>query len=106
MVTALRAYVAAVFGPTSEQYQAFGFEPPKPRAKSPIAKVIGAAKLRATRKARNTMGSKQRLGVKGTLPAQITLASGITPTVPSAAPAQPAVETVTVTASNGVASTR
>src|ERR1700683_5083892 len=61
LLAALRHYVAAVFGPTSDQYLAFGFPPPKARSKSPVAKVIGAAKLRATREARNTMGSKQRL---------------------------------------------
>jgi hypothetical protein len=109
LLAALRHYVAAVFGPTSDEYLAFGFPPPKARTKSPVAKVIGAEKLRATRKARNTMGSKQRLQVIGTVPSAITLAVGITPSAAAApAPAQPVApasgaapaqptETVTVT---------
>jgi hypothetical protein len=99
LLAALRHYVAATFGATSDEYLAFGFEPPKARVKSPTAKVIGAVKMRATRKARNTMGTKQRLGVIGAVPPAIMLPIGTAPTTaPAAAPAQPA-ETVTVTTS-------
>jgi hypothetical protein len=113
LLAALRHYVAAMFGVNSNEYLAFGFQPPKPRIKSPAAKVIGAAKLRATRKARNTMGSKQRLAVTGAAPNELTLALGITP--PTAAPAQPVATpasaqptaTVTVTTpTNGGAATK
>jgi hypothetical protein len=73
MLAAIRTYVAAAFGPQSDEYLAFGFKPPKKAVKSPEAKVVGAVKLRATRKARHTMGSKQRLAIKGEVPAAITL---------------------------------
>jgi|SRR5580692_2266596 hypothetical protein len=107
LLVALRHYVAGVFGIGSDAYLAFGFQPPKPRTASPTAKVVGAAKMRATRKARNTMGSQQRLKITGTVPSVITLSSGTTSTTATvAAPAQPA-ETVTVTTpTNGVAATQ
>ena len=41
LLAALRHFVAAVFGVTSDQYLAFGFQPPKARVKSPKAEVIG-----------------------------------------------------------------
>jgi hypothetical protein len=121
LLAALRHYVAAVFGVGSDEYLAFGFQPPKARIKSPAAKVVGAEKMRATRKARNTMGSQQRLEITGTVPSVIALPTGTTSTTatvaapaqplpiaatPVAASAQPA-ETVTVTTStNGVAATQ
>jgi hypothetical protein len=122
LLAALRHYVAAVFGTTSDEYLAFGFQPPKPRGvKSPQAKVISAVKSRATRKARNTLGSKQRLGVTGTVPSEITLSVGNAPAsalgvVPapggvtaapatSAAPAQPPAAVTVTTSANGVAPT-
>jgi hypothetical protein len=70
---ALQHYIAARFGTNSDEYLAFGFAPPKPRVKSPEAKVVGAAKMRATRKARHTMGRKQRLAITGAVPSAITL---------------------------------
>jgi hypothetical protein len=76
LLAALRHYVAAVFGVTSDEYLAFGFQPPRSRAKSPEAAVVGAAKMRATRKARNTMGSKQRLKVTGAAPSVTVLPVG------------------------------
>jgi hypothetical protein len=75
-LAALRIYVAARFGIQSDEYRAFGFVPPKPRIATPEAKVVGAAKLRATRKARHTMGSKQRLAIVGTVPSEIVLPVG------------------------------
>jgi hypothetical protein len=72
-LAALRLYVAAMFGIHSDEYRAFGFVPPKPRIATLAAKVVGAAKLRATRKARHTMGSKQRRAVIGVVPSTIVL---------------------------------
>jgi hypothetical protein len=108
LLKALRHHVAAVFGENSDEYLAFGFTPPKPRVKSPEAKVIGAARMRATRKARHTMGRKQRLAIKGAVPSEIMLpvgnassATSAEPTAPTpdAAPARPT-EPVTVATSN------
>ena len=86
----LRHYVIAVFGLGSDAYLAFGFTPLKARIKSPAAKVVGAVKALATRKARNTMGSRQRLAVSGALPSAIAMTTGNVPTVQAVAPAQPA----------------
>jgi hypothetical protein len=72
LIAALKTYVIGAFGPTSEQARAFGFQP-KARTSSPVAKVIGAEKLRATRKARNTLGKKQRLDITGALPTTVTV---------------------------------
>jgi hypothetical protein len=75
-LAALQHYIAARFGTNSDEYLAFGFQPPRSRAKSPEAAVVGAAKMRATRKARNTMGRKQRLKVTGAAPSVIVLPVG------------------------------
>ena len=101
LLAALRHYVIAVFGINSDEYLAFGFQPPKPRAKSPAAKVIGAVKMRATRKARNVMGSKQRLAIS-TVPSAITLPVG---TAPGAASAQPVASTPGAAPAQPIAST-
>jgi hypothetical protein len=102
LLAALRHYVAAVFGVGSDEYLAFGFQPPKPRGvKSPQAKVISAVKSRATRKARNTMGSKQRLGVTGAVPSAITLPVASAPVAPGV-PAQPAATVTSTTSTTGV----
>jgi hypothetical protein len=109
-LAALRHYVAAKFGENSDEYREFGFQPPKPRIASPEAKVIGAAKLRATRKARKTMGRRQRLAITGTVPSAIALpvgnAPGATPAeplaaTPGAAPAQPTEPVTVTTPTNG-----
>jgi len=61
----------------------FGLVLPKTGGpKDPLAKVVGAEKMRATRKARGTMGKRQKEGVKGTIPTTLTIA------VPSVEPAE------------------
>jgi hypothetical protein len=65
LLAALRRYVAATFGVGSDEYLAFGFQPPKPRTTSPAAKVVGAVKMRATREAPTPWGSQQRLDITG-----------------------------------------
>jgi hypothetical protein len=45
----------------------FGLSPRKPRAVSPAVKVIAAAKAKATRAARHTMGPKQKAAIRGSL---------------------------------------
>jgi hypothetical protein len=98
-LTGLRHYVIAMFGLGSDQYLAFGFPAAKPQVKSPAAKIVGAVKALATRKARNTMGSRQRRAVTGSAPSAITVTVGSVPTVAAAqpAPAPAASATVTVT---------
>ena len=84
LVAAVRAYAVTAFGPTGDEYRALGFEPPRPRVTSPETKVVAAAKARATRKARNTMGSKQRLAITGAVPAEIRVTTGTPTILPSA----------------------
>jgi hypothetical protein len=93
LIAGLKVYVIGMFGPASEQARAFGFQP-KARTSSPVAKVIGAEKGRATRKARNILGKKQRLAITGALPATVTVQTAAS--APVAGPSAP-VATVTVT---------
>ncbi|HZU83687.1 MAG TPA: hypothetical protein VE987_12255 [Polyangiaceae bacterium] len=66
-IRALRQYVINVFGPTSPVLTDFGFSPPKAATRTPEEKAAAAAKAKATRKARQTMGKKQKKAVKGTV---------------------------------------
>jgi hypothetical protein len=65
VIRALRQYVINVFGDTSPVLADFGFTPPKRATRTPEEKAASAAKAKATRAARHTMGKKQKKGVKG-----------------------------------------
>jgi hypothetical protein len=66
VIRALRQHVVSVFGDTSPVLADFGFTPPKKRAAlTPEQKAASAAKAKATRAARKTMGKVQKKGVKG-----------------------------------------
>jgi hypothetical protein len=82
LLRSLRQYVLNSFGETSPVLADFGFSAPKTATKTPEQKVAAAAKAKATREARGTLGKKQKAKVKGTVPAAA-------PTAPSAA-SQPA----------------
>ncbi len=72
--------------------QAFGGKVRKPRAKLTVEqKAARAAKMRATRKARNTMGKKQKAAIKGVVPPASPPAS------PAATPAATPVATPAAT---------
>jgi hypothetical protein len=61
----LRLTVHCKFGSSPDVLADFGWtQPKKPGPKTVAAKVAGAEKLRATRKARQTMGKKQRKKVR------------------------------------------
>jgi hypothetical protein len=65
-MSALVTYIKAGYGGQPDVLADFGIQPPKPRAPLTVeAKAAAAAKRKATRAARNTMGSKQKKGVKG-----------------------------------------
>jgi hypothetical protein len=69
-VSELRAhlllFIESRFGRNPVTLGDFGFQmPKKPGPKTVEAKVLGAQRLRATRKARHTMGKRQRAKVKG-----------------------------------------
>jgi hypothetical protein len=100
MIAQLKTYVLGAFGPASEEARAFGFQP-KARTSSPLAKVVGAEKTRATRKARNTLGKKQRLGIRGALPAVVTVQTAPVSSAPVAGPSAPAATVTVVTSAGG-----
>jgi hypothetical protein len=67
----------------------FGLSPRKVRVITPEKKAIAAAKAKATRKARGTMGKVQKKGVKGAVTATlvVTPQAGSQPAVTAPAPA-------------------
>ena len=65
--TQLRSYVVATVGSGPRALDAFGFDPAKVSKKDVATLVRQVDKMRATRKARNTMGAKQKKNVKGTV---------------------------------------
>jgi hypothetical protein len=87
-LTALKAYVVLKFGQDAAATQAdFGFVPRKKPVRTADAKAMAAAKTRATRAARKTMGSVQKRDVKGTVTAVTITADGATATDGSTQPA-------------------
>jgi len=65
-MAALESFVKVTFGNSPDVLADFGLHPRKARAPlKGTAKAAAAAKSKATRSARNTMGSQQRKAVKG-----------------------------------------
>jgi hypothetical protein len=85
LVSSARQAVQMMFAGSIETLAEFGLKPRKARtAPTPEQKVVAAAKAKATRAARHTMGTKQKASVKGTITTIVTPAS---PTAsPPAAP--------------------
>jgi hypothetical protein len=64
----LRQQLLSTYSPTSNELADFGIVPPKTRGSLKTEQQMEAVvKLRATRKARHTLGAKERLKVKGTV---------------------------------------
>jgi hypothetical protein len=76
-VSGLRQALLVAFAGQIDVLADFGLTPRKPRVVTPEEKVATAAKARATRVARHTMGKKQKAAIKGT----------VAPTEPAPAPA-------------------
>jgi hypothetical protein len=85
----LKALVIGAFGSASPKLADFGFTPRKVTVRTPEQKAAAAAKAKATRKARNTMGPKAKLAVKGTVapPTAPSAAAPPSPTPPAPSPA-------------------
>jgi hypothetical protein len=92
---ALVTYVKAVYGSAPDVLADFGVFP---KARAPMtveAKTAAAAKRRATRVARNTLGSKQKKDIKGDVtgitvtPVVATKPSTATPATPTAGATSP-----------------
>jgi hypothetical protein len=82
----LKQLVIGAFGSTSPKLADFGFTARKVTVLTPEQKVAAAAKRKATREARNTLGPKAKLKVKGTV-TPTAPATAATPAVPAVAPA-------------------
>jgi hypothetical protein len=91
-MSAYVSFVKAAYGTSPDALADFGINP-KPRAQlTAEAKTAAAAKRKATRAARHTMGSKQKLGVKGDVTGiTVTPITATLPTVaaPGTAPSSP-----------------
>jgi hypothetical protein len=87
VVRGLRQYVINAFGQNSPVLADFGFTPPKKATLTPEQKVAKAAKAKATREARGTMGKKQKALIKGTVS---TTAPATSPAAPAPTPAHAA----------------
>jgi hypothetical protein len=87
LLRSLKAYVTAQFGDTQDASSTladFGYAPRKVAERPVAAKSEAAAKVRATRTARHTMGKNQKKAVKGTagVPAAPAPAPGAVVTAP------------------------
>jgi len=82
--------VKVTFGNQPDALADFGLAPPKARAPMTAEqKAVAAAKRKATRVARGTLGKKQKKAVKGAVTATlvVTPQAGPQPTVTAPAPA-------------------
>jgi hypothetical protein len=68
VLTAVRQYAAGAFGEASAEFASFGFKERKAPQQKPASRVEAAAKMRATRLARHTMGRRQRAAIHGVVP--------------------------------------
>ncbi len=82
----LENYLVAIHGEDSTVLAEFGFAVKKAVAKTVEVKAEAAQKMRATRKARGTMGKKQKPMVKGTVVVDATALAALQPAALSAAP--------------------
>ncbi len=97
-VSGLRQALQVAFAGSIDSLADFGLTPRKPRVITPEQKTAAAAKAKATRAARHTMGPKAKLAVKGDVtgvvvtPVTSQAAASPAPAAPApaAAPAAPA----------------
>jgi hypothetical protein len=86
-VAAVRASLLASFAGNIDTLAKFGLAPRQKPVTTPEVKVAAAAKAKATRAARHTMGPKQKASVKGTV--SPTAPATDVPTAPAPSPTQP-----------------
>jgi hypothetical protein len=75
----LQAYARTTYGADTATLADFGYAPEKHTAPTPEVQVAAAAKRKATRAARHTMGSVQKKAVTGASPAPETTAAPVVP---------------------------
>ena len=103
-MSAYVAFIKVAYGTSPDALADFGINPKARAQLKGEAMVAAAAKRKATRAARHTMGSKQRLGVKGDVtgitvtPISATPSTVATPSVGPGSPSAPATSTGTTAA--------
>ena len=101
VVQAYRSWVVATYGNAPSMLADYDVTPRKvPAPLTAEQKVAKAAKAKATRTARNTLGKKQKKSVKGTVPAAVPVTSSTAspPAVPSPVASAPSQGTGVVAA--------
>src|ERR1019366_2714968 len=88
-VAALRGSLLASFAGNIDTLARFGLVPRQKPVTTPEVKVAAAAKAKATRVARHTMGPKEKAKIKGTVTPTAPATSS--PTAPAPSPTQPVV---------------
>ena len=97
VIDAFEAFVRFTFGEKATVLSDFGLAPRKvPAPKTAEEKAVAAAKRKATRQARGTMGPKQKQSVKGNVTATLVVTPAAAPTpAPAQAPVAPAAPAAT-----------
>ena len=91
LASVIKQTLLQYFAGKTDTLATFGLTPRKPRAVKPAGKVVAAAKAKATRAARHTMGKKQKAAIVGALDSSVVtiLVPGPTPIPTSPAAAAP-----------------
>jgi hypothetical protein len=88
-VSGLRQALLVAYAGQIDVLADFGLTPRKPRVVSTDTKIVAAAKAKATREARHTLGKKQKSGIHGAVPSTISVATGASTSTPAPAPTAP-----------------
>jgi hypothetical protein len=103
-VSGVKQALHVMFAGSPDTLADFGLTPRKPHVVAPAVKVAAAAKAKATRAARHTMGTKQKAGIKGALDG-VSLVVTAQPAASSASPTATATPTASAAGSGGAAPT-
>lgn len=88
-LTGVRQTVLTAFAGSVDKLADFGLVGPKPRVVSPETKVAAAAKAKATRAARHTMGKNQKAQIHGTVATTTPVTLPVDPVAATPAPTAP-----------------
>ncbi len=103
-VSGVKQALHVMFAGSPDTLADFGLTPRKPHVVTPEVKVAAAARAKATRAARHTMGVQQKAGIKGALDG-VNLVVTAQPAAPSASPSAPTTPTAPAAGSGGAAPT-
>jgi len=103
-VSGVKQVLHVMFAGSPDTLADFGLTPRKARVITPEVKVAAAAKAKATRAARHTMGAQQKAGIKGALDG-VNLVVTAQPAAPSVSPSVSATPTAPAAGNGGTAPT-